>query len=304
MVISMANTHWHVDLACQVSKSGKCVASNSRRWQKRKSHSKGPQGVAFLTVVQIIKYPASGSGQSSKMANQIAVAGAVVGLGYRCPFGPPAPALARARHGPVNFVPGQARHYSPSYRVVPAHRLRRRPKPGRAGQPDLARPYAHPRVARSPQQLWVLAAQGRCERLVASGCCRRFAQGGGRGGERWPAPLLVMGRNIRGRRDGGAGGGDSWTGGGDGAGNRDGNSCTGTGYPPGTRPDGDGHGYHFSPVGGAHTRPGVRRVRGGDLILPMGNPRVPVKQSQTQQNISVSAQHLAQPNIPHPTGAA
>jgi hypothetical protein len=87
-------------------------------------------------------------------------------------------------------------------------------------------------------------------------------------------------------------------------GDRDGNSGTGTGYPPSTRPDGDGHGYHFSPVGGAHTRPDVRRVRGGDLILPMGNPWVPVKQSQTQQNISVSAQHSAQPNIPHPTGAA
>jgi hypothetical protein len=85
---------------------------------------------------------------------------------------------------------------------------------------------------------------------------------------------------------------------------RDGNSGTGTGYPPGTRPDGDGHGYHFSPMGGAHTQPGVRRVRGGDLILPMGNLWVPVKQSQTQQNISVSAQHSAQPNIPHPTGAA
>jgi hypothetical protein len=82
--------------------------------------------------------------------------------------------------------------------------------------------------------------------------------------------------------------------------------CVGTwgiGYPPGTRPDGDGRGYHFSPVGGAHTRPVVRRVRGGDLILPMGNPWVPVKQS-TQQNTSVLAQHSAQPNIPHPTRAA
>jgi hypothetical protein len=56
---------------------------------------------------------------------------------------------------------------------------------------------------------------------------------------------------------------------------RVGNSGTGTGYPVGTRPDGDGHGYHFSPVGGAHTQPGVRRVRGGDLILPMGNRGYP-----------------------------
>jgi hypothetical protein len=30
-------------------------------------------------------------------------------------------------------------------------------------------------------------------------------------------------------------------------GDRDGNSGTGTGYLPGTRPDGDGHGYHFHP---------------------------------------------------------
>jgi hypothetical protein len=60
---------------------------------------------------------------------------------------------------------------------------------------------------------------------------------------------------------------------------RDGNSGTGTGYLLGTRPDGDGHGYHFSPMGGTHTRPGVRRVWGGDLILPMGNPWVPVKHS-------------------------
>jgi hypothetical protein len=52
---------------------------------------------------------------------------------YRCPFRPPAPALARARHGPVNFVPGLVRHYSPSCRAVLAHGLRRRPKSGPTG---------------------------------------------------------------------------------------------------------------------------------------------------------------------------
>jgi hypothetical protein len=69
---------------------------------------------------------------------------------------------------------------------------------------------------------------------------------------------------------------------------RDGNSGICTRYPPGTRPDGDWHGYHFSPVGGTHTRPGVRRVRGGDLMLHMGNPWVPVKHS---------ANKIFQPNI-------
>jgi hypothetical protein len=36
---------------------------------------------------------------------------------------------------------------------------------------------------------------------------------------------------------------------------------------PGTRPDGHGHGYHFSPVGGAHTRPAreVGTGRGSNL---------------------------------------
>jgi hypothetical protein len=41
----------------------------------------------------------------------------------------PGPALARARHGPVKFLPGLARHYCPPCRVVLAHGLRRRPKP-------------------------------------------------------------------------------------------------------------------------------------------------------------------------------
>jgi hypothetical protein len=41
---------------------------------------------------------------------------------------------------------------------------------------------------------------------------------------------------------------------------RDGNSGTGNGYPPGTRPDGDGHGHDFSPAGRTHTRPELRRV--------------------------------------------
>jgi hypothetical protein len=56
---------------------------------------------------------------------------------------------------------------------------------------------------------------------------------------------------------------------------RDGNSGPGTRYPPGTRPDGAGHGSHFSPVGmgqvGFFTRC-LCRVRGGDFNPPMGNP--------------------------------
>jgi hypothetical protein len=56
---------------------------------------------------------------------------------------------------------------------------------------------------------------------------------------------------------------------------RDGNSGPGTRYPPGTRPDGAGHGSHFSPVGmgrvGFFTRCPCR-VRGGDFNPPMGNP--------------------------------
>jgi hypothetical protein len=69
-----------------------------------------------------------------------------------------------------------------------------------------------------------------------------------------------------------------------------------TQYPPGTRPDGDGHGYHFSPVGGAHTQPGVRRVRGGDLILPMGNRGYP------SNNHKLNKIFQFQPNLrPKPT---
>jgi hypothetical protein len=41
---------------------------------------------------------------------------------------------------------------------------------------------------------------------------------------------------------------------------RDGNSGTGTRYPPGTRPDGYGYGDNFLPVSGIYTRPELRRV--------------------------------------------
>ncbi|PVH65844.1 hypothetical protein PAHAL_1G088500 [Panicum hallii] len=50
---------------------------------------------------------------------------------YRCLFGPPGPVLARARHGPVNFVPGWSS--TTLYRAVLAHGLHRRPKPGSMG---------------------------------------------------------------------------------------------------------------------------------------------------------------------------
>jgi hypothetical protein len=40
---------------------------------------------------------------------------------YRCPSGPPGPALARARLGPAGIVPGLARHYDTSGRVGAAH---------------------------------------------------------------------------------------------------------------------------------------------------------------------------------------
>jgi hypothetical protein len=43
---------------------------------------------------------------------------------YRCPFGPPGPALARAGGGPLNFVSCLARSYIPSCCAEVAHGLR------------------------------------------------------------------------------------------------------------------------------------------------------------------------------------
>jgi hypothetical protein len=53
---------------------------------------------------------------------------------------------------------------------------------------------------------------------------------------------------------------------------RDGNSGTGTRYPPGTRPDAAGYGDDFLPAGGTHTRLEPRRVRDGYFFSPVGNP--------------------------------
>jgi hypothetical protein len=74
---------------------------------------------------------------------------------YRCPSGPPGPALARARLGPAGIVPGLARHYDTSGRVGAAHRLQRRPRHGptgqiRVGSARTARPYPRTWAARSP----------------------------------------------------------------------------------------------------------------------------------------------------------
>jgi hypothetical protein len=47
----------------------------------------------------------------------------------RCPFGPPDPALARVRTGPLNFVLHLAMPYAPPRRARAAHGLQRHPKP-------------------------------------------------------------------------------------------------------------------------------------------------------------------------------
>jgi hypothetical protein len=47
----------------------------------------------------------------------------------RCPFGPPDPALARVRTGPLNFVLHLAMPYAPPRRARAAHGLQRQPKP-------------------------------------------------------------------------------------------------------------------------------------------------------------------------------
>jgi hypothetical protein len=52
---------------------------------------------------------------------------------------------------------------------------------------------------------------------------------------------------------------------------RDGNSDTGTCYPPSTRLDGYGYGDDFVPTGGTCTRPELRRVRDGYFFPPVGN---------------------------------
>jgi len=52
---------------------------------------------------------------------------------YRCPFGPPSPARARACPGPVISGPCLARPYSLAGRAGSAHGLRRRPRHGPAG---------------------------------------------------------------------------------------------------------------------------------------------------------------------------
>jgi hypothetical protein len=54
----------------------------------------------------------------------------------------------------------------------------------------------------------------------------------------------------------------------------DGNSGTGIGYPPCTRPDGDEYGYDFLPVGGTHTRPEPRRI-GVRIFSPPTGVRYP-----------------------------
>jgi hypothetical protein len=49
--------------------------------------------------------------------------------GYRCPFGPPGPALARARGGPLIFVLGRPGTIIYRAHAVLAHGLGRQPKP-------------------------------------------------------------------------------------------------------------------------------------------------------------------------------
>jgi hypothetical protein len=49
--------------------------------------------------------------------------------GYRCPFGPPGPALARARGGPLIFVPARPGTIIYRARAVLAHGLGGLPKP-------------------------------------------------------------------------------------------------------------------------------------------------------------------------------
>jgi hypothetical protein len=55
--------------------------------------------------------------------------------GYRCPFGPPGPALARARGGPLIFVPGRPGTIIHRARAVLAHGLGGgSPSPGPSGR--------------------------------------------------------------------------------------------------------------------------------------------------------------------------
>jgi hypothetical protein len=74
---------------------------------------------------------------------------------YRCPSGPPGPALARAHLGPVGIVSGLARHYDTSGHAGAAHMLQWQPRHGPTGQFHVgsartARPYPRTRAARSP----------------------------------------------------------------------------------------------------------------------------------------------------------
>ena len=73
-------------------------------------------------------------------------------LAYRWPFGPPGPALARARPGPLLAVPCLARPNIKSGRAVPAHGLYQRPKHGPAGlfraRPARWSPTLQPRLGR------------------------------------------------------------------------------------------------------------------------------------------------------------
>ena len=78
------------------------------------------------------------------------------GSNYRWPFGPPGPALARARAGPFLAGPCLARPNIAAGRVVLAHGLCRRPRHGpaglfRAGPARGARPTCRARASCGPQ---------------------------------------------------------------------------------------------------------------------------------------------------------
>jgi hypothetical protein len=81
---------------------------------------------------------------------------------YRCPTGPPGPALARTQGGPFNSVPCLARLYVPPCRAEAAHRLHQWPKPGPAGL------FRAGRARNSPTRTGAQAAQSslRCRAVV------------------------------------------------------------------------------------------------------------------------------------------
>jgi hypothetical protein len=76
---------------------------------------------------------------------------------YRWAFGPPGPALARARGGPLNLGPGQPGTNIHRAVSCPFTGCGDSPSPGPSccfvpGWPAIARPYVRPRAARSPQR--------------------------------------------------------------------------------------------------------------------------------------------------------